>query len=505
MSILPAMWKRDRVVDAVLVVLCGVGQAAAAAFAAFATRDAFAALHTGGAVERLTLLELGGAGCLAAGLYLLAQRRSEALGQSYANSLRRCLYRQIASLPKSRHEQRRLGALSLRFVGDLSAARLWFGSGLPDVLTALVVLPGAAAILIALEPGLAPAGMIPLALALAVAIGVAWHLEERHRVLRTRRAGIAISMIERIAMSPELDLMGRTDRELKTLAQRGALLRQDAIARRSRTATLQAILQAGTAVAGLSLLWQAGQMGAAPGTVAASLAVLALLILPLQNAATAWDRFCGWQVARGKALNLFREATVERPVAPEAKPVEVTLEGDVDGTPVSETFPRGEISYFGGAARTPTLRRIAGLDQPEGLTVAFDGTHAQPKVAYIGDDHIGLQGSLRRTATLLCRGRPSDEEIAAVLRAYGLGHLLERKKGLGTRIAEAGRNLTAEETVRLDLVRAELGQAGLVLIDSVRLNAMPNGHDLLEFLKYRTGATVIVAYSAPNKEERHVA
>lgn len=504
MSRLPELATRDRVIDAVLVVFCGVGQAAAAAFAAFATRDAFAALHAGTGITLRTLSELGGAGLVAALCLYLAQRRSEALGQSYANALRQVLYRQIAALPKSRHERRRVGALSLRFVGDLSAARLWFGSGLPNVLTALVVLPGAMAILFALDPALAPAGIAPVLLSLIVLVGVAWRLERRHRVLRSRRAGLAIAMIERIAMSPDLDLMGRTDRELRALADRGASLRHDAIARRSRTASLQAILHAGTALAGMSVLWHAGQTGVAPGIVAASLAVLALLALPLQNLATAWDRYCAWRVARGKALALLGEAGIDRRTKRRAGAVAVQVSGAIQGTPLERAFPKGALTVLDSPLAIPIARHIAGLDAAPDLTVTFDGTGDLPKTAFLGDDHVGLQGSLRRSATLLCRTRPRDQTIAAVLTAYGLTDLIEGGKGLDTRIAEGGRTLPPETTLRLDLARAELGQVDLLIVASVRWRAMSDRRNLLELFRNRCGATVIVAMPAPDPRPREI-
>jgi ABC-type multidrug transport system fused ATPase/permease subunit len=502
MSSLPPPASRDRVADAVLVVLCGVGQAAAAAFAAFATRDGFAALHAGSGIAWRTLAELGGAGVFAALCLYLAQRRSEALGQSYANALRQSLYRQVAALPKARHQERRVGALSLRFVGDLSAARLWFGSGLPDVLTALVVLPGAMAILLALDPALAAAGILPIAIALLVMTVVAWRLERRHSVLRSRRAGLAISMTERIAMSPELDLMGRTGKEMRALAERGETLRKDAVARRSRTASLQAILQAGTAVAGLAVLWRAGQAGVAPGTVAAGLAVLALLVLPLQNLATAWDRYCAWRVARRKALTLFDEDIVERRTDRRKQAVEVRISGRIAGQPVDRTFARGGVSTLDGDHAVQIARHIAGLDRSAGLTVTFDGADARPKTGFIGDGYVGLQGSLRRSLTLLCRKRPTDRTVAETLDAYGLGYLLDRDAGLDARIAESGRNLSAEETLRLELARAELGKVYLLVVASVRWQAMPDGQGLLDVFGNRSGATVIVAPPLPNSQRR---
>jgi ABC-type multidrug transport system fused ATPase/permease subunit len=492
MIALPPLASRDRIIDVAFVVCCGIGQAAAATLAAFATRDAFAALHGGGGPDPRTLVELAGAGLLAAVCLYGAHRRSEALGQSYANALRRRLYRHIAALPKALHERRRVGSLSLRFVGDLSAARLWFGTGLPDVLTAPVVLPSAAAILFTLDPALAPTGVAPIGAALIVMIAVAWHLEARHKFLRTRRASIAIAMIERITRSPELDLMGRTDRELRSLDKQGMALRQDAVARRSRTAGLQAILQVGTAFAGLALLWRAGQTGAAPGTVAASLAVLALIALPLQNLAVAWDRYCAWRVARGKALRLLATPTIERvsTLAEACTSIEVT--GTVNGEAISQIFPSGGVSTLSGPSGSALARHIAGLDRSDHLFITFNERLDQPKTAYIGDDFIGLQGSLRRVATLLNRKRPDDRCIQEVLAAYGLDPLLKRDRGLDTRIAEAGRTLTTDETLRLDLARAELGKVRLLILDSVRLRASPHRKALVELFSTRCDATILV-------------
>ena len=497
MTYLPRLAKEGCATDAALIVICGVCQAAAAAFAAFATRDAFAALHAGQGIATGTLIELAAAGIFGAIALYHAQRRSEALGQTYANALRQCLYRKIATLPKERHDERRLGALSLRFVGDLSAARLWFGVGLPDVLTAAIVLPGAMIILFALDPSLAPAGVIPIALALTIAVALAWHLGKRHRTLRRRRAAIAISMIERISMAPELDQMGRTKKELRSLSDQGQTLRQNAVARRSRAASLQAILQAGTAIAALCLMWRAGQIGTAAGTVAASLAVLALIMLPLQRLATAWDRFCAWRVAKEKAEDLLRERSVERKSRHRKSAVEVTVSGKLGDQSSEILFPCGAITTMTGAMGSRLARHIAGLDETPDLEVRFDGSTKQPRTAYIDDIHTGLQGSLRRTATLLSRKRPEDAAIAEALAAYGLAQLMDGPKGLETRIAEAGRNLSPEETLRLDLVRAELGQVDLLIIDSTRFRAMSNGTKLLKLFTNRNEVTLIVVGPEP--------
>lgn len=492
MRALPPFVTRDRAQSAVLVVACGIAQAAALAIAAFATRDAFLALHGQEPLAPRTAFELAFAGGIAALSLFLSRREAEGLGQSYAIALRRALFKQIASLPKSRHEQRRTGALSLRFVGDLSAARLWFGRGLPDVLTAVVVLPGAVAILISLDEGLAVAALLPVALSLGLMAGLAWHLEHRHRRLRKRRASIAISMIERIAIAPDLDLMGRTGKELRSLDEQGAALKADAVARRGRTAGLQAILQAGVAVAGLTILWFASKGGVTPAVVAASLSVLALVAMPLQDLGAAWDRYCAWSVARSKTQRLLDEQTISRPSQAGQNPVHVTVEG-----PVTLTAKAGCVSRIDAPNAAKLAHVIAGLDHDPARNVSFEDTPHPPRIAFIGDAHIGLQGSLRRTVTLSARKRPSDPRIFDVLRSFGLNELLDAPHGLDQRISENGKGLNGCETLRLDLARAVLGQANLIVIASIRWDSETAQASLLATLQHLSRATIILA-EAPN-------
>lgn len=494
MRSLPPLATKDRVTGAVLVVACGVTQAAALALAAFATRDAFAALHSGTPMQPRTVAELLLSGVVAALCLFLSRRQAEALGQSYALSLRHSLYRAISRFPKSRHEEKRVGALSLRFVGDLSAARLWFGRGLPSVLTALVVLPGAVFILFALDTTLAVTGLVPLGLALFGMAWLAWHLQQRHRTLRSRRASIAIAMIERIAIAPELDLMGRTYKELRALDAKGKDLAADAVARRGRTSGLQAILQAGIALSGLTMLWFASMYGIDPATVAACLSVLALVALPLQELAATWDQFCAWTVAREKALRLLNEpSSVHRHAQRKQTPVTVTFTGEIDGETVAATVKAGSTAVLNMRSADRISRMIAGLDPTDGVELTFDGSEDRPHVAFIDDLHVGLQGSLRRTATLSARKRPQDAEVLNVLTAFGLGTLLQHPRGLDQRLSENGKGLTPADTLRLDLARAVLGKAAVIVISSIRWQADQDQKQLLDTLRRHLSATVIVA------------
>ncbi len=493
MKSVPPLVTKDRVLGAVLVVGCGIAQAGALAIAAFATRASFAAMHADTTLQIQTIAELALAGIAAAFCLFLSRRQAEALGQSYAVSLRRTLYEAIACFPKSRHEERRLGALSLRFVGDLSAARLWFGRGLPSVLSALVVLPGAALILVSLDAALAGVGLIPLILSLAGMAGLAWHLEQRHRNLRSCRANIAIAMIERIAVAPELDLMGRTGKELRALDASGHDLVKKAVARRGRTVGLQAVLQVGLAFSGLVMLWSASQSGTEAATVAACLSVLALLAIPLQDLGAAWDQYCAWRVAREKAQRLLREPMVKRRrTKRDDAPVTVALKGRFDGNPFAFVAEPGTATVLSNPSADRAARVIAGLDPSNALDLTFNGRREHPRVAYIGDTHIGLQGSLRRSAALSARKRPKDAAISRALTHLGLADLLGHPRGLDQRLAENGKGLTPYQTLRLDLVRAMLSKAEVIVISSIRWHSEPEQKQLLEAILQDEDTTVIV-------------
>lgn len=496
MTPLPAFASEGRKRYAAFVVGAGITQAAALAIATFATRDAFALLHTGQKLTPQVALALALSAALAAAALVASRRMGEALGQSYAIALRRVLYNQIAHLPKARHETRRLGALALRFVGDLSAARLWFGRGLPDVLAACVILPGAVFTLFMLDTRLASWALLPLGGALLIMAMTAWHLEQRHRALRKNRANIAISMIERIAIAPELDLMGRTDKELRALDKQGQTLKQDAVARRGRTAGLVAILQVGIALSGLMVLWRASALGASPASVAASLSMLGLVALPLQNLGAAWDQFCAWRIAREKALRLLAEPTLERHMGAMPQPVELRLTGTLNDTPISVQAPAGQVSHLNHPQASALARIIAGLDCAPELTLRFNGEPHLPALCYIGDPHISLQGSLRRNLCLNTRRRPSDRRIFPVLKAFGLDSLLAHPDGLDQRIAANGGGWSADQTLRLDLARAVLGKAEVIVISSLRWFSNPHQSELLKTLQDQCSATIIICATA---------
>jgi ABC-type multidrug transport system fused ATPase/permease subunit len=498
MTPLPRLLGEGRVTDAVRLPVLAVGQAAALGIGAFATRDAFAALHGGAVPGPGVLGALVAAGVAAGGVELLARRRGEALGQHYARALRQALYGHVAGMDRRTLAARRLGGLSLRFVGDLTAARLWFGRGLPRLIAGAVVLPAAALVLWLLDPRLMLAAGVPLALSLAGMAALAVGMQGLQTRLRGRRAALSVAAMERLAMAADLDLLARTDRELQAMEAEGAEVEAVAVARATRVGLVRLVPQAGAAVGAAAVLWTAGAGGIAPATAAAGLSVLAILVLPLREFAPAWDAYCGWAAARDRARALLALPSRRRDVLPRGHAVALALDHLAVGTAtVSAEVPAGGVlAIVGppGSGKSQLAGIIAGLDRAAGGRVLYDGAEAPlPRIAALTDRPAILQGSLRRALTLGIDPRPPATEVRRVARAFGLSALVNHGGLTDFRVGEAGRTVSAGEMLRIGLARIALARPDLVVLDSPALSADPEAPALVARLRTEAAATLVVA------------
>lgn len=499
MTRLPRVLSKGRKHDVALVALLGVMQALAMGLAIFVTRDAFAALHGGGtpAVDSIMLLAL--AGCAVAAVQMISRIRAEAIGQSFAKALRRRIYGHIAGMSEADLSHRRLGALSLRFVGDLSAARGWAGLGITRLASACIILPGAAIALYLMNPVLALAGMFPIGLSLAISIGLAVGLTHRHRDLRSGRARVAISMMERIGIAGALDLSGRTRRELNELDEGSEQIKDNAVKRMGRLALLRALPQIGAALGGASVLWATGAYQLPAADAAGALAMLTVLVLPLRELTGVWDRYCAWRIAKEKCLRLLSHDSELRRMEPRAAPVPIIFDNvHFRGLDMEVAIPAGacvQLSGPAGSGKSALLSLIAGRNRPETGQVIYGEQSGLPRIAYIGDMPLIVRGSLRRNATLGMRPRPADAVIVEMLITFGLAPLLDRIDGLGGRVHEYGRSLSGGEVLRVELARAALSKPDLIVIDCAKLGADPMSANLISHLRERSCATVVFSHA----------
>ena len=510
MSQLPGLLSEGRLRGVAVLASLAVGQAAAAGAAAFAMRDVFAAFKTAPAAPPVgALLLVVAAGLTIAGLRVAERAVAEGIGQGYAASLRKTLFGHLTRMPAREVSRRRTGALAIRFIGDLTAVRAWVSLGIGRMISAAFVLPGALIALVLLNPLLAAAAIPPLALAVLLMALLAPRLGPLHRCLRSRRARIAADMSERIPVAPELRLLGRDEKELDRLDRSAQSVREAAIARARASATLQAIPDAGSALAGALLLLTALGIGAAPADAAAALAVLGIVALPLRDLAGTWDRRRAWEVARDKCRGLLDapvlEATEDVGIEPRPAPARLDFEQVSAGVLrnlCGSVMPGEKICIVGGngTGKSTLLALAAGLEHGDSGRVQLDGTdmRAIPQamrseaVTLMGARSPILKGSLRRALTLGVDPRPGDAAIEAAALAFGLGGVLDRLGGLDAKVAEGGRNLSSGESRRVHLVRAVLSRPRLLLLDEPDDALDAAGRRLVAKLLGETDATTLI-------------
>lgn len=512
MTAFPAIGQRARRPLIGGVVALALARAGGAAIAAFATRDVFAVLGGGGgALPWAALAALALSGAIIGTSRIAEAALAERLGQSFAHEVRRTLFDHISRLPASFVRDQRRGGLALRFVGDLGAVRGWVSKGLTRLISGPVVLISTFLALTVLDMRLGVVAAAPVAVGLAAMYIASGWTAPLYAALRSRRARLSADMTERVAMAPELRLLGRMGREQEVLADKSQRLARVAVRKAAAVGAIRAIpdLVSGVAAALVLLLALMAQLPTA--TTAGALAAVALMIGPVRDLAGVADRYRDWAVARAKCQRLLQMRTADTRVAaalrkPRERAPGVTFRGVCHG-PLQDLnldIPSGQKAALlgaNGAGKTTALSLAAGLDQPSAGRVLVGGVPATAlpqsyrngRIALLGNRSPILSGSLRRAITLGLPRRPDDAAVRAAVQRFELDGVLHRLGGLDGRVSEGGRNLSVGEIWRILMARLSLGRFKLVLVDAPEAALDRGGIALLTAELHRRSATVLVA------------
>ncbi len=483
----PKIATRQRGALIAILIVIALSQASAAALAAFATRWLFIAMDEDTALPVLALGALAGSALFIAMVRVLFRRLGERLGQDYACDVRLALFDHASRMAPADLAARRVGYLTLRFVGDLTALKDWPARGLPMLVEGAVMAPAMVAILFVLDPTFGLIGLVLASLSLAALLVGASGLMRAHRGVRARRALLAADMAERLPIAPELAAFGRRGLELRLIRRRAAQLQQASKARVTRGEAMRALPDALSGLAAAALIWWGASTGLPTGSIAAGLAVLALTARPLRDLMGVTDRAGAFRAAHAKLVSALARplgktaatdgisGTVKLPSG--ALRVELR---DVDtggGTVVSLSLaPGGTAELPAGTNADGLFRAISGLGQAIAGEIRLNDTPVQMltpgslrrSVFRIDTHPIVLKGSMRRALTLGLSDRPNDEAILALLRDAGLQALLDRAGGLHNRLTEGARTLPPEARVEICVLRAALGRPGLLLVAEPR-------------------------------------
>ncbi len=518
MSAMPAIVGELRWLRLTALICLALCQAGAAGAAALATRAAFAALHRPG--DDLPLAAIGaiaGAGVALAALRWSERMVAEQLGQDYVAALRIRLFDHVAHLRASDVAKRRIGTMSLRFVGDLAAVRVWVSLGIGRLVSAAIVLPTLLAVLFALDRNLGTVSALVFGCAILGILGLGPAMDPAHRRLRSRRARLAGDVAERLPYAPELRLMGRLHKERQQLVDSTQRLIDAFMQRQRHAALLRVIPDVAHGMTAALVLWIALGSQVAPAVAAGALAAVALMVHPVRNLSGTWDKYGAWVNARRRCEALLARPTMVQEgnvaktwcnAAPREAASRVALER-VSRGPLRElnliVEPAEKVGICGvnGAGKTMVLALCAGLEVPEHGEVRIaecpptdmSDAELQRLIAYAGPRSPVLAGSLRRALTLGLRRRPADDIVISQARRFGLEPTLARVGGLDGRIAEGARNLSTGEYRRLLLTRVALGNAPVLLLDAPDAGLDQKGMaQLRRFLREREATIILTTH-----------
>lgn len=485
-----------------LALVClALGQAVAMVVTAFATRDVFTVLRAGDdAIPVLALVTMTLSGLAIFALRSVEGALGERAGQSYAAAIRRGLFLHMTKMPLSAMTERRAGAISLRFVGDLTAFKGWVARGLTRLISACITIPAAFLILYLLDPRLALVAAGPIAIVIVVIYRLGTPLGQAHADLRSKRARLAASMAERLPQGIALRRSGRLKTELRALDTRSNEIVRAAVRRAWLAETVRAMPDAAAGAAGALCLWVCLTLNLGIADAVTALTALALIVWPLRHLADVRDRQKAFGVARAKldtALATPRLPTVAR-AKPDLDAPAIQLDGFVlpGLETIDLTLPRGVIRALSGppsSGKSQLLLMLAGLEAstPEGTLKTLGADPAALKsgtILYLGPEAPILKGSLRRNLMLGTGRKATDADLHGIIQMSGLSQLVERLGGLCGQVAEGARNLTRTERTRLFLARGLIARPQLALIDADEIGF--GGRELIPLLEhFRQGET----------------
>lgn len=499
-----------------LLVLNGFAQAAAAIVAALTVERAFRQLE---ALRPPPGREVAG---IAAVLVLVAVATAalrgrervdaERFGQSYTHDLRLHLFEHLTEMSPRTVNERTQGGTVLRFVGDLNALRRWISRGLARLVVAATMATGAIVALAFVSFVVAVSVAVTLAVGAAVIMVQGASLRSAERQARSRRARLAGKVTERVASIGVVQVHGAVERERKRVARQSDRLRNAMLHRASRLGRVDATIEATASVAVGAVLITGVTARVPPPTVAASMAVVGLLVSQVRGLGRTQEYWQGARVAREAIARFLARPTLHRDDDPTPLgdgPGGLQLDGlSLDGAvdDVTAAVEAGSsVALVGpnGAGKSSLLLLLARLVDPDRGSVLLDGQdvaaapveEVRASIGFVAADLPLLRGSLRQNLTYRHR-QASDDDVADVIARCDVQPLIDRLDGgLEGRIAEGGRDLSAGERQRVLLARALLGAPRLLLLDEADANLDATTTRVVDrVLREHEGTTLIVTH-----------
>ncbi len=413
-------------------------------------------------------------------------------------SLRARTFAHLQRLSLDYYDKEMGGRIMTRMTTDVEALAQLLQQGLLLALTSIVSCAGVVVILLLLDIRLALAAFAVLPI-LAV-VTVWFQRSSKKSYLRARDAISTVNaeLQESVAGVRVTQSLGREDNNSVRFAARSTQYRDARLRSMQLMSIYFASSQLLSTVAKALTLWYGarliGQNTLTSGLLIAFLLYLDQFFSPLQQLSAVFDQWIQARVSLGRLDELLAtpSTTPERadPVDPGSVTGTVQLQqvrfAYSAGAPealrgVDLTIKPGEsVALVGttGAGKSTFVKLVARFYDPTGGRVLVDGIdlrdidlHAYRRhIGYVPQEPFLFSGTIRSN---IAYGRPAatDLEIERATRAVGAHDLVvSMPDGYLTRVAEAGRSLSAGEKQLLCLARAQLIDPSILILDEATSN-----------------------------------
>ncbi len=503
------------------LVAIGVGQALAAISIALLVKQAFDRLISAPTpVEPMTVAALVGGLVLAVACTALLRGRErvagERLGQHYVFDVRETLFEHLTRVPARELGRRHRGSMLLRFVGDLSALRLWVSRGLARLLVAGVAIGLALVALAVMNPALSVAVGCVLAGGALATWAVSPRLLRTARTSRRHRSRLTGEVTERLTQVAVLQASGQERREGKRVGRRSGRGVEAMVDQARASGAMRAIAEGTAAAAGVTAVLvgavevRAGR--ATPGTVVAALSIAGLLSGYLRDLGRVAEYAAAAKVARGAAERFLSMAPLPDPPGLPA----LTAEGgalDIEAVGLGDALcgvtlraePGQTVAIVGpnGAGKSTLVALAARLVDPDHGRVCIDGQDVRSRslasvrraVGIAGPDLPLLRGSLSRNVRYRLP-RCDDAEVARVSELCRLDELAASlPEAWRSDVGEGGSRLSAGQRARISVARAALGRPALLILDEAEAHLDRDSAAIVDrVLADHTGTALVVTH-----------
>ncbi len=514
---LPALWAGTRRRHLVLLVLSGLGQAAAGGVGALLLSDA---LNGSAARHRPLVFALLMAAAVVVGLLRGAERvLAERLSQHYVQEIRLGLIRRNLADGAVKS----LGVAVARTTNDLTSVKNWVSQGVAPLAVGIPLILGASVALILLAPLLAIAVVVPVAILLAAMGSLAPVAYRRSRTLRRHRGRLSSQVADTIMSTPAIRSAGGSDRELQRIAEISRGLVTAAIDRAKIAGALRGAAAATSAIAAAMVVGIGLTTTTATHTIAGALAIVGFLASPIHDLGRVAEYRQTFRAAR-RIIGPAFEPPPPQPDSSEGQAAEspdrsvpgltagVTAIGitlsDGRRMPTIHADPGDRIVMDTGDKRLTSegLRRLVGLDGTPDEAVLVNGRDLSavgPKdlrrlVGYAAQGMMLVRGSVSRNVRYRCP-ETGEEEAARLLAAVGLARrIAELPQGTQSGLVHGGEPLTIPERARLLLARSLLNEPPLLVLDHLDADLGADGREVLRKILTDYPGVVVLASDDPD-------